>query len=174
MAMVRWDPFSEMMTMQRDMNRLFNSLGMPLYTTKGDGERVSWMPTVDVLKQGDDLVVRAELPGVKPDDVDVSVTDDVLTIRGVRREQEEHREGNYLRKESTFGSFERQVMVPQGMNVDDISAEFADGVLTIVVPHAAKSVEPQPRKVQIHGAGQTGQGTQTRIGSGAQGGGQAT
>lgn len=154
MALVRWDPFSEMMTMQRDMNRLFSSLGMPLYTSKDDGERVSWMPSVDVLKQGDDLVVRAELPGVKADDIEVSVTDDVLTIRGQRKEERTEEEGNYLRKESSYGSFERQIMLPQGIDTTKIDAQYKDGVLTVSVPQAAKQVEPQTKKIPIAGAGQ--------------------
>ena len=162
MAVVRWDPFSEMMTMQRDMNRLFSSLGMPLYQSKGDGERVAWMPTVDVLRKGEDLVVRAELPGVKPDDVDVSITDDVLTIRGERREETEHREGNYLRKESSFGTFERQIMMPQGVDASHIAAQYADGILTVTVPQAAREVEPRTQRIPIAGTtgGRVGQQTQ--------------
>jgi HSP20 family protein len=162
-----------MMTMQRDMNRLFSSLGMPLYGSKGDGERVAWMPTVDVLKQGDDLVVRAELPGVKAEDIDVSVSDDVLAIRGVRREEREQREGSYLRKESSFGSFERQVVVPQGTDPNSISADYTDGVLKVVVPHAARTAEPRTHRIDVRhqGGGQleSGQSAQTRLGGQQQG-----
>jgi HSP20 family protein len=152
MAMVRWDPFSEMMTVQRDMNRLFSSLGMPLY--KGDGERVAWMPTLDVIRRGDDLVIRAELPGVRPQDVDVSVTDDMLTIKGKRDEKAEYREGQYLRKESSYGTFERQVMLPQGIGAQDISAGYADGILEITVRNAGKASQPQTQHIPISGAGQ--------------------
>lgn len=164
MAMVRWDPFSEMMTVQRDMNRLFQSLGMPLYASKGDGERVQWMPTVDVMKKGDDLLIRAEVPGVKPEDVDVTVSDDVLTIRGQRTEEEEHKEGEYIRKESTFGVFERQVMLPQGTSTSNIRAEYHDGVLEITVPQAAKTEKPETQHVPI------AQATQSPMGAGQQGG----
>lgn len=153
MAMVRWDPFSEMMTVQRDMNRLFSSLGMPLYTSKGDGERVAWMPTVDVMRKGDDLLVRAELPGVKMEDVDVSITDDVLTIKGERKEKTEHREGEYIRKESSFGSFERQVMLPQGVTAQDVSAGYSDGVLEVTVRNAARISQPQSKHIPIAGGG---------------------
>ena len=151
MAMVRWDPFSEMMTVQRDMNRLFSSLGMPLYSGKGDGERVQWMPTVDVMRKGDDLVVRAELPGVKPEDIDLSVTDDVLTLRGRREETTEQHEGEYIRKESSFGSFERQIMLPQGVQSSDIRADYHDGILEITVPGAAKESKPQTQRIEISG-----------------------
>lgn len=153
MAMVRWDPFSEMMTVQRDMNRLFSSLGMPLYTSRGDGERVSWMPTVDVVRKGDDLLVRAELPGVKPEDVEVALTDDVLTIKGHRREREETREGDYIRKESSFGTFERQIMLPQGIRPPDITADYHDGILEVTVRGAGKSTQRQTQRIPI-GAGQ--------------------
>lgn len=154
MAMVRWDPFNEMMTVQRDMNRLFSSLGMPLYTSKGDGERVAWMPTVDVMRKGDDLLVRAEVPGVKPGDIDISVTDDVLTIKGSRKEATEEREGEYVRKESTYGSFERQVMLPQGVQASDIRAEYHDGILEVTVPGAAKSTQPQTQRIPVADTGQ--------------------
>ncbi|HEY3318351.1 MAG TPA: Hsp20/alpha crystallin family protein [Coriobacteriia bacterium] len=151
MAMVRWDPFSEMMTVQRDMNRLFSSLGMPLYTSKGDGERVAWMPTVDVVRRGDDLVVRAELPGVKPQDIDVALTDDVLTIKGKREEKAEYKEGDYIRKESSFGSFERQIMLPQGVGTQDISAGYGDGILEVTVKNAARTGQPQTQHIPVSG-----------------------
>ncbi len=151
MAMVRWDPFNEMMAVQRDMNRLFSSLGMPLYTSRGDGERVAWMPTVDVIRKENELLVRAELPGVKPEDVDVSVTEDVLAIKGKREEKEEYRQGDYVRKESTFGSFERQIMLPQGVDAQDIKAEYRDGVLEVRVPTPGKMPEQKVRRVPISG-----------------------
>jgi HSP20 family protein len=164
MAIIRWDPYSEMMTMQRDMNRLFSSLGMPLYGSRGDCEQVSWTPTVDVLMQGDDLVVRAELPGVKPEDVDVSVTGDVLTVSGTRKEEQERREGDYLRKESSYGYFERQVMLPQGIDTSAIDADYRDGILTVTVPQAAREVKPQRQQIPIS-SGKQGQGgsTQTQL-----------
>ena len=155
--MVRWDPFSEMMTVQRDMNRLFSSLGMPLYTSKGEGDRVAWMPTVDVMRKGEDLLVRAELPGVKPQDIDVTVTDDVLTLRGRREETTEQHEGEYIRKESSYGSFERQVVLPQGVQTSDIKADYHDGILEITVPGAAKETKPQARHIPIAGVQQGGQ-----------------
>jgi HSP20 family protein len=158
MAMVRWDPFSEMMTVQRDMNRLFSSLGMPLYASKGDGERVAWMPTIDVMRKGDDLLIRAEVPGVKPEDIDISVTDDVLTIKGKREEQAEQREGEYIRKESMFGAFERQVMLPQGVQAGDIRADYHDGILQVTVPGAAKSAQPQTQRIPIGGVQRTQEG----------------
>jgi HSP20 family protein len=149
MAMVRWDPFNEMMTVQRDMNRLFSSLGMPLYTSKGDGERVAWMPTIDVMRKGDDLLIRAEVPGVKLEDIDISITDDVLMISGMRRETTEQQEGEYIRKESTYGAFERQVMLPQGIQASDIKAEYHEGVLEVTVPGAAKETKPQTQRIPI-------------------------
>jgi HSP20 family protein len=158
MAMVRWDPFNEMMTMQRDMNRLFSSLGMPLYASKGDGERVSWMPALDVVKQGDDLLIRAELPGVKPEDVDVSVTDDVLTIKGSRKEERRYEEGEYVRRESSYGGFERQVMLPQGTKAEDIRGEYRDGILEITVPGVARQLSPQTQHIPISGSTEGGGG----------------
>lgn len=150
MAIVRWDPFGEMMTMQRDMSRLFSSLGVPLFTGRGgDGERVGWMPTVDVLRKGDDLQIRAELPGLTADDVDISLTDDVLTIKGERTEDTEVNEGDYIRKESSYGSFERQIMVPQGTKPEDIHAQYKDGVVTVTVPGAAREIAPETKHISL-------------------------
>jgi HSP20 family protein len=105
----------------------------------GVGER-AWVPAVDVFQRQDDLVIRAELPGIDPEkDVDISVQDGALTIRGERR-REERTEGNgsAYRLESSYGAFERSVLLPEGVDVDDIQASYENGILEVLVPGAAR------------------------------------
>lgn len=143
MALVRWSPWQgwqHLYQAQRDMDllmrRVFDSwpaLG------SGFGER-AWVPAVDVFERQNDLVIRAELPGIDPEkDVDISVQDGTLTIRGERR-HEERTEGNEsaYRLESSYGAFERSVLLPEGVNVDDIQAGYENGILEVLVPGAAQ------------------------------------
>lgn len=148
MAIVRWDPFGEVLRMQRDMDRIFSRLG----SAEVGAESVAWMPKVDVKRKDDDVVIRAELPGIDPADVDVEVTDGVLTIRGERR-QEEKREGeDWLVSESAYGSFERSLTIPDGVDPAAITADYADGILEVHVPKAFEAVRPKTTKIEIGGA----------------------
>lgn len=149
MAIMRWDPFGEMMRMQRDMDRIFRRIG-------GDGEpvgsettSVAWMPKIDVKAQGDDIVVRAELPGIDPEAVDVEVTDGVLTIKGERKAEESKEGEGWLIRESSYGSFERSMVLPEGVNADDITADYKDGVLELHVPKALEAAKPKTHKILV-------------------------
>ncbi|GAB4286770.1 MAG: Hsp20/alpha crystallin family protein [Coriobacteriia bacterium] len=145
MAIVRWDPFGEVLRMQRDMDRIFSRLG-------GAGREdadVAWMPKIDVKRSGDDILVRAELPGIDPDDVDIEVTDNVLTIRGERRIEENKEGEDWLVCESCYGSFERSLTIPDGVEADSITATYADGILEVHVPKALESLKPKVTKVAI-------------------------
>ncbi len=152
MALVRWDPFGEMVRMQRDMDRIFGRMGM----AEGGSREVSsvaWMPKIDVQQKGDDIVVHAELPGVKPEDVDVEVTDGVLTIKGERTTEEKREDEGWLVRESSYGSFERSMVLPEGVDPNSISAEFKDGVLMLHVPKAMEAAKPKTTKISL-GAGE--------------------
>lgn len=147
MAIVRWDPFGEVLRMQRDMDRIFSRLGS---AEVGEGS-VAWMPKVDVKRKGDDIVIRAELPGIDPDAVDVEITDNVLTIRG-ERTQEERQEGeDWLVCESCYGSFERSLTIPDGVDPAAITAEYADGILEVHVPKALEAARPKTTRIAIGG-----------------------
>lgn len=138
-SLVRLDPFRDLFDLERDMSRFLSrsfgdltrrfepmtSLSMPL-------------PAVDVLTRGDDLVVRAELPGLTDKDVDITLDGRTLIVRGERREEHEERETTYHSREITYGSFERHVPLPEGIDADKIRASLTDGVLEVVVPHAAE------------------------------------
>jgi HSP20 family protein len=114
-----------------DMSRFFGRLGMGREALWSDQR---WLPNVDVLRRGDELVVRADLPGLKKDDISVDVANNVLTIRGERKEEsKEEREGYYWHERSE-GSFYRSIPLPEGANVEQARARFEDGVLEVALP----------------------------------------
>jgi HSP20 family protein len=112
-------------------------------------EVTEWAPAMDVLTKNGDLVVRAELPGVKLEDVDITVQDRVLTISGVRKVEEETERGGYYVRERRHGSFSRSMTLPEGVNEENIRARFEDGVLEVTIQGAAAVREP--RRIQIEG-----------------------
>lgn len=145
MAIVRWDPFGEMLRMQRDMDRIFSRVG----ASERSGETVAWMPKIEVKRTGDDIVVRAELPGVDPADVDIELTDNVLTIKGERRAEEEKEGEGWLVCETCYGSFERSLTIPEGVDASAITAEHRNGVLEVHVPKAIEALKPKTTKIMI-------------------------
>jgi HSP20 family protein len=103
---------------------------------------------VEAFARGDDLVVRAELPGIDPEkDVDITLEQGVLTIRGERRQEEQDRGEQYFRSERRYGAFQRQLVLPEGTNAEDITASYKDGILEVVVPKAAR--DRQARKIPV-------------------------
>lgn len=142
MAVVRWEPTRELENFQSDMNRLFESVFRP--ESGRDGPR--WAPPTDLSQEGDDLVLRLDLPGMDDDSVDVEVEGNVLTVSGERSEEREVKEGGRLRRERSFGKFARSFTLPEGTEPDSIKGDFDKGVLEIRVP---KPAEERPRKVRI-------------------------
>jgi HSP20 family protein len=144
-----YDPLSE-------MNRLVSQIvigGLPhrLETEQQQGAQVAgWAPSIDVIQRDDDLVVRAELPGAKPEDVDITVQNGVLTISGRIEEERQEERGGYLVRERRSGSFRRSLQLPQHVDENEINARFENGVLEVTIPGAAAAQEP--RRVQIQGA----------------------
>lgn len=161
------DPFSLMQRMAEDMDRLFEGFGLsrglgltpafgsllgregrPGGALAGREEQAPWSPQVEMFQRGDKLVVRADLPGISKDALNVDVEDDVLTIRGERREEhEENREGFY-RSERSYGSFHRAIPLPDGVDASQCDATYKDGVLEITLP-APRQEERKPRRIQI-------------------------
>jgi HSP20 family protein len=141
MAITRWDPFGEMLQMQRDMDRIFSRIGSQdvLPATTG----TAWMPRINVKQSGDDLAINVELAGIKPEDVEIEVSDGVLTVKGDRKSESETKDQGWLIRESSFGSFERSMALPEGVDPDSIKADFNDGMLEIHVPKALKPVKPK-------------------------------
>ena len=152
MALVRWEPVRELTTLQHEMNRLFSSFfDTPAGGANGGTQGLRrWVPAMDLVETDDHFVLKADLPGLGPDDVNIEVEDNVLTISGERKvEHETEREGFY-RVERASGSFRRSLTLPKGVNLEDIAANFDKGVLEIRIP---KPEERKPRKVSISVAG---------------------
>jgi HSP20 family protein len=138
MAIIRWDPFREMTQVQNQLNRLVDQVW--------GGRQESWLPAVDVFDQRDAVVLKAELAGMDPDDIQIEVEDNVLTIKGERRFQEKLDEERYYRVERRFGSFQRSLALPQGVKPDEIAAAYDDGILTVTVP---KVEEEKPKRIEV-------------------------
>jgi HSP20 family protein len=143
MAVIRWEPVGELNTIQNEMNRLFNTF-FDQPASGGVTER-RWVPSMDLLETGDHYVLRADLPGVREDDVTVQLDDDVLTIAGQRAAEHDPGQG-YYRLERAFGAFSRSLTLPDGVDPDGVEARFDHGVLEVMIP---KPEQKKPRRVQI-------------------------
>lgn len=146
-TITRWDPTAEVATMRGLMDRLFDqSFGrFPAFRNGGE-ELGSATLGLDVYETNNDYVVRAAVPGVSPSDVDISVEDDVLQIRGEFRQDNEVSEGQYLRRELRYGGFERSLRLPPTVDAEKAQATFENGVLTLTLP---KRPEARARSLKI-------------------------
>lgn len=148
MAIVRWDPFRDLVTLQERMNRMFDESYRGV--ARGSEEEWalggSWAPAVDIYEQGNDIVLKAELPGVDPKDVDIRVENNVLTLRGERRFDSEVKRESYHRVERAYGAFARSFTLPSVVDTAHIKAEYRDGVLQVTLP---KREEAKPKQIQI-------------------------
>jgi HSP20 family protein len=143
-AINRFEPFRELAAVQARLNRIFSE---PYEQGDDALTRADWVPAVDVFEtEQHELVVKAELPGIKREDIDLKVENNVLTIRGERKRDAEIKQDAYQRVERTYGAFARSFTLPSTVNPEAVKAEFKDGVLTIVLPARE---EAKPRQVQI-------------------------
>ncbi|MGH2915998.1 MAG: Hsp20/alpha crystallin family protein [Solirubrobacteraceae bacterium] len=142
MALIRWETQSE-------LHRLFNSL-FDTPTVAGVSAPRRWVPAMDVVESQDQYVLRADLPGLSQDDVEIELHGDVLTISGERRSEHESDRGGYRRVERSWGSFHRSLSLPDGVDSDAVQASFERGVLEVKVP---KPEQRKPRRVAISVAG---------------------
>jgi HSP20 family protein len=146
MAIVRWEPLRELLSLQERMNRMF---GEYRGASASDDEWAlggSWAPAVDIYEQGSDIVLKAELPGVEPKEVDIRLENNVLTLRGQRKLENEVKKESYHRVERSYGSFSRSFTLPSVVDQGGIKAEFKDGMLKVVLP---KREEAKPKQVEI-------------------------
>jgi HSP20 family protein len=166
------DPFADLLTLQREMDRIMTKFGAhPQHMTEEQGQNL-WTPAVDVFKQGQDMVVRAELPGVNPADINVSVTGNMLTLKGERRQERQTGDDQYVMRETTYGSFERRVTMPEDIDAGQVRAQYRAGVLEVTIPQSA-FLATQPHNVAVQGAQQQQSmtaGTQQGMGAGMQAG----
>ena len=140
----RWDPFRDLSVLQDRINRVFNE-----QLHRGEGETAAgraWAPVVDILETSNDLVVRAELPGMSRDDIDIEVTAESLTISGERTFDEASRE-KYIRVERPYGAFRRSFSIGVPVQPDKVKASYKDGILEVSIP---KAEEVKPKKIKIN------------------------
>lgn len=145
MAIVRWRPFRDVVSIQDEMNRLFDDFfGRPVART--DWTEGVWNPSVDVSEDKDNVILRAEMPGMTKEDVRISIQDGVLTLRGEKKQEKEEKDKNYHRIERSYGSFCRSFQLPTSVKSDKVKATYKDGVLSITLP---KTEEVKPKEIPI-------------------------
>ena len=140
-TLVRWQPWTELASLQNDMSRLMNGL------LEGNGKSVqSWVPALDVWETDNELVYAFDLPGIPEERISVEVEDGSLTVSAERERTNEHSDDRFYRFERRYGTFTRTIGLPQGVSEDGIKADYKDGVLEI---HVAKPEEVKPRRIQV-------------------------
>ncbi|HEX7173979.1 MAG TPA: Hsp20/alpha crystallin family protein [Pyrinomonadaceae bacterium] len=153
MSITRYDPFRDLRSLQEEVNRLFSTNLTRSFADEGIA-RGAWMPSVDIYENKDQIVLEAELPGMNREDFELTVENNVLTLRGERRFEKKDETDNYHRVERAYGTFTRSFTLPQTVSGEGASAEYKNGVLRVVLK---KREEVKARRIQIGGddAGQT-------------------
>ena len=148
MDIVPWKPFTELTTLRRDLDSLWDRFFpeapfFERYTTH------EWLPTIDLTETKDKLVVKAELPGLEAKDVELTLTDDVLTIQGEKKEEKEEKDEHHFFVERYSGTFERQIRLPANVKTGKVDAKFDKGVLTITLPKTEEA-KKKAIKIKVH------------------------
>jgi HSP20 family protein len=144
-SIVRWQPFSDMVTLRQAMDRLFeDSFVRPPRFAAAFADEGN-LP-IDMYQTNDSVVVRASVPGVKPEEVEVTITGDMLTIKGETRAEEEVKKDSFFRQEISYGAFSRSVVLPSSLQPDKAEATFENGVLTLTIPKAEAT---KPKQIKI-------------------------
>ena len=145
MAIVRWEPLRNLVTAQSEFERFLREAFSPT-SAEGEVSTRTWAPPVDIYENGDNLVLKAELPGINPDDVEIRVEDNTLYLKGERKFEKEVKEQNYHRVERSYGTFTRSFSLPNSVDADKVTANFKDGILTLTMP---KKEEAKPKTIKI-------------------------
>jgi HSP20 family protein len=149
MSITRYDPFRDLRMLQDEVNRLFSSNLSRSFGDEGIA-RGAWAPTVDIYENKDQIVLEAELPGMNREDFELSIENNVLTLRGERRFEKRDESDNYHRVERSYGSFTRSFTLPQTVSPENVAAEYKNGVLRVVLQ---KREEVKARRIEIAGEG---------------------
>ena len=137
-AITRWDPFAELAELRTRVERLFEDV-----EHRGHG----WSPAVDLVRDNGHLVIRADVPGIKPEEIEIEVDDGMLTVSGKHEETEEKTEDNFVRRERRYGAFSRRLQLPEGVDPKKIKAITKDGVLEVTVPLPKEVAKQEPVKI---------------------------
>ena len=125
-TLTRWEPFAELGALRSHLDRMFDDFTF-------SRER-AWTPAIDVVRENGNLVVRADIPGIKPEEVKIEVEDDILTVSGEHEEHKEEKDKHYVRRERRYGSFRRSMTLPPGVEAKSIKAKTHDGVVEVTIP----------------------------------------
>jgi HSP20 family protein len=140
-TLTEWHPFADFAELRSRVDEVFREMT--------NGERRGWAPSIDLIREKDRFVLRADVPGIKPEEIKIGVEDDMLTISGEHSEKKEEKDKDYVRRERRYGSFSRSMTLPKGVKPDDIEAICTDGVLEVVIPapkqEAKRAVEIKPK-----------------------------
>ena len=147
MNLVKWNPWREMDTFSNRFDSLFDGGFFPAVSFSEESGLRDWRPVVDIYDEDDKIVIKAEIPGVDKDKINVDVKDGILTLTGERSYENEAKEENYHHRERAFGRFQRSFALAEGLDPDKIDADYRDGVLRIEIP---KPEEKKPKKIEIH------------------------
>ena len=142
-SLTRFEPFRGVSSLQEQINRLFSET---FDRSSDEGSLTPWAPAVDIYETEHELVVQADLPDVKPEELDIRVENNILTIRGERKFEQKVNENNYLRVERSYGSFSRSFSLANTVNTEAIKADYKDGVLTLRIP---KREEAKPKQIKV-------------------------
>ncbi len=146
MSLIRWDPFGDIDTM---FNRLIpSSFANFARLSEGNGRKLDWAPSAEISETDKEYVIRAELPAVKKEDVQVMLEDGMITIKGERKQQKEDKNEKFHRVESFYGSFARRFSLPENVNSDTITCESVDGILTVHIPKTEPSKQ-KPKQITV-------------------------
>jgi len=140
--LTRWDPFQEMLNLRRTVDRLFDNVG----ADQDWAQPSMWGLAVDMVENKDDFIVKASVPGINPDDLDISYADDTLTIKGEIKSDNEVKENQYHMRERRYGSFARSITLSTKIKGDAIEASYQNGVVTLRLP---KAEEVKPKRISI-------------------------
>jgi HSP20 family protein len=141
--LTRWDPFQELITLRNAVDRMFDTSLIP---SSGSPQSITWGLALDVVEKEDEFLVKASVPGINPDDLDITFTDNVLTIKGETKSEDEKDEGAYHLRERRYGSFSRSISLGSHITADKIQANYENGVLTL---HLPKAEEVKPKRISI-------------------------
>ena len=140
-----WSPFRQLSTLRDEIDRLFDS---PLSALTATSQQFlsGWLPAIDLHEDKDNLVLKAELPGMKKEDIDISLHGDVLTLSGERKEESHHKEAEVYRSERSLGRFQRTLTLPMAVEAGKVQASYKDGILTVTLP---KAEHAKPKQIEV-------------------------
>jgi HSP20 family protein len=147
MSLIKYDPFRELRSLQDEMNRLFMT-SLPRNISQEEMATGGWSPSVDIFESENEIVLEAELPGMKREDFEVSIENNVITLKGERHFEKKDEGDNYHRVERSYGSFTRSFSLPRTVSAEETSADFKNGILRVSLP---KREEAKARKIEVTG-----------------------